>query len=431
MSEETDPVPYYLMPVAAMLGTYAFCAFLNACYKVYKVCTFGDPKSTKNRLRTPPTPIKSKSFFFLILSIILCVLAYGYVCATINNAIEDLTYEQQQALYLFDPYEILGVTEDSTLTNIKSAYRELSRIHHPDKGGDEKAFHRISMAYRTLSDETANNNWKVHGHPDGPRASQPTLNFALPSWLLHPEGNVALALLVMYLGMFVAIIVYTIRYVTQSEQQQKKKAFDNSVAGSDASYLASHLSPDSTHFDVLFYVATTPENIEIAADALKKAEELRKKRLDYLNPKKVGGNSTHDDSSFDLNGDWGDEDDENETEEQKAAKILAKKSEEDKAFLRKQVMEATGNDQDGKNLRIEGIDDGVLGQKWVETILKKSGNWPPKQFLAGKENMTFSNMDNKGYALTAMDHPAVRRNLCMTTGRVNSVLLNTHPELSM
>ena len=51
------------------------------------------------------------------------------------------------------PYEILGVSKDSSKSEIKKAYRKLALENHPDKGGDEEKFKRISEAYSVLSDD--------------------------------------------------------------------------------------------------------------------------------------------------------------------------------------------------------------------------------------------------------------------------------------
>lgn len=51
-----------------------------------------------------------------------------------------------------NPYEVLGVKEDATDQEIKTAYRQKSMEHHPDRGGDEKRFHIVNLAYRVLSD---------------------------------------------------------------------------------------------------------------------------------------------------------------------------------------------------------------------------------------------------------------------------------------
>eukprot|EP01083_Nonionella_stella_P145996 458608_1 len=49
-------------------------------------------------------------------------------------------------------YETLEVSKDADAKEIKKSYRRLSRIHHPDKGGDEHKFKEISAAYEILSD---------------------------------------------------------------------------------------------------------------------------------------------------------------------------------------------------------------------------------------------------------------------------------------
>jgi DnaJ-class molecular chaperone len=49
-------------------------------------------------------------------------------------------------------YDILGVSNTANQDEIKKAYRKLANQHHPDKGGDEKTFKDISVAYDTLSD---------------------------------------------------------------------------------------------------------------------------------------------------------------------------------------------------------------------------------------------------------------------------------------
>jgi len=52
-----------------------------------------------------------------------------------------------------DFYKILGVNENASQDEIKKAYRKLAVEHHPDKGGDENKFKKISEAYDTIGDE--------------------------------------------------------------------------------------------------------------------------------------------------------------------------------------------------------------------------------------------------------------------------------------
>lgn len=56
-------------------------------------------------------------------------------------------------------YQILGVKESATQDEIKKAYRKLAVEHHPDKGGSEETFKKISEAYDTLSDQNKRNQY--------------------------------------------------------------------------------------------------------------------------------------------------------------------------------------------------------------------------------------------------------------------------------
>lgn len=49
-------------------------------------------------------------------------------------------------------YEILGVSTDANIEQIKKAYRILALQHHPDKGGNAETFKQLSEAYQILSD---------------------------------------------------------------------------------------------------------------------------------------------------------------------------------------------------------------------------------------------------------------------------------------
>lgn len=47
-------------------------------------------------------------------------------------------------------YNILGILPSATATQIKDAYKKQSMQYHPDKGGDESMFKKISDAYEVL-----------------------------------------------------------------------------------------------------------------------------------------------------------------------------------------------------------------------------------------------------------------------------------------
>ncbi len=52
-----------------------------------------------------------------------------------------------------DYYKVLGVEKTANKAEIKKAYRNLAKKHHPDKGGDAEKFKEINEAYEVLSDD--------------------------------------------------------------------------------------------------------------------------------------------------------------------------------------------------------------------------------------------------------------------------------------
>jgi hypothetical protein len=82
-----------------------------------------------------------------------------------------------------DCYAILGLTSDATLADVKKAYRELARQHHPDRNNADPGvidrFRRITEAYEYLSahlEDNANGN----GHSRPGSAAPPRADVGMP-----------------------------------------------------------------------------------------------------------------------------------------------------------------------------------------------------------------------------------------------------------
>ncbi|KAF9915824.1 secretory subunit [Lobosporangium transversale] len=94
----------------------------------------------------------------------------------------------------WNPFDILGIPDNATPKQIKSAYRGLSKIWHPDKVKADKRdeadakMAEINKAYETLTDDATRENWEKYGHPDGSRSSM-TMSIALPPWLVEAHNN--------------------------------------------------------------------------------------------------------------------------------------------------------------------------------------------------------------------------------------------------
>ena len=70
-----------------------------------------------------------------------------------------------------DYYKILGVTESSSQDDIKKAYRNLAKVHHPDKGGNEETFKEIAEAFEIIGNPEKRKNYDLSRKGGSPRQS--------------------------------------------------------------------------------------------------------------------------------------------------------------------------------------------------------------------------------------------------------------------
>jgi len=111
----------------------------------------------------------------LILTWVILFIVVYYMLPVVNEKEE------------FNPFVILNVYEEASVSEMKHAYHELSKQHHPDRGGDPEKFKEITQAYKILTDELAKENWRKYGNPDGLKELR--FGFAIPKWSADPKNS--------------------------------------------------------------------------------------------------------------------------------------------------------------------------------------------------------------------------------------------------
>ena len=61
-----------------------------------------------------------------------------------------------ESSYLINPYKLLGVNCNSTISDLKKNYYNLSLLTHPDKGGSGKDFNIVHLAYNYIKEQLNN-----------------------------------------------------------------------------------------------------------------------------------------------------------------------------------------------------------------------------------------------------------------------------------
>uniref|UniRef100_K3W4Z7 J domain-containing protein n=1 Tax=Globisporangium ultimum (strain ATCC 200006 / CBS 805.95 / DAOM BR144) TaxID=431595 RepID=K3W4Z7_GLOUD len=154
------------------------------------------------------TPKRTRSAAFAVhIAMLVLALALFYQCLQQLQSVDTSG--------VFDPYEILKISERASLREIKKAYRTLGRELHPDKNLDNPRaaaqFTRVTKAYEALTDREGIENFKKYGHPDGRQSS--FMEFAFLS-AFSDSGSGSSSLFVLgYFGIVfggIAWIVYTL-----------------------------------------------------------------------------------------------------------------------------------------------------------------------------------------------------------------------------
>ncbi|ROT36050.1 translocation protein sec63 [Sodiomyces alkalinus F11] len=132
---------------------------------------------------------------------------------------------QRTAPKIWNPYDILGISDSSTEQAIKKRYKTLSRTLHPDKARPDAAKNEtveslntawvdISKAYQALTDEEVRNNYIQYGHPDGKQSF--SIGIALPPWIIaHGNEKYVIFLYTALLGVLLPYLVGSWWYGSQ------------------------------------------------------------------------------------------------------------------------------------------------------------------------------------------------------------------------
>lgn len=471
-------MPYPYMPVAAALLYILIVSLLRAAYVYFIHQTTIRSKQraqVSKSMRTPPILAKQRHHermrpslpreFWIFVTVALCALVgYSFAVGQVQGALAKIQHAQ------FDPYATLelSVTDVAAgnTTLITNAYRTLLQRYHPSnkETGDPQQWQAITLAYRTLTEEAAKLNWERYGHPNGVLLT-PWFDFPWPppAWLsikqfvLKPSKKLEAelpdipvwcerAMLAVYAVLTLLTLAYGLRLYYQTalaetddpdeEDDDDDNDDDNpldmnammTILPADFAYLANTAKASMTRWELLTMIVASPGNLKWATKDLSKIDKIRRERIkadqdqeNSPNKKKKKQDPTMDFDALLNEGGWADVDDEDENEEEREARIKAQQAEEEK----QKDMEQLNETQEKSVQLLEDLDDGVLGQKWVEQTLKSVGAWPP-QDLGVLQGQRFA---YKGQDLAPLDHPGIRRMLCMISGRLNSQMLNSHNEL--
>ena len=132
--------------MVAALGCYTVGALVHLLRRLYVRLSSSGAAGLEAQLAHPWKKMAAQ-----LGSAAAAMAAYGRVVSLVEAGLANAR--------VFDPFDVLGVATGANSTAIKRAYRSLSLVHHPDKGGDLLRFQELALAYKALHDLVACANW--------------------------------------------------------------------------------------------------------------------------------------------------------------------------------------------------------------------------------------------------------------------------------
>ncbi|KAF4981344.1 hypothetical protein FZEAL_2829 [Fusarium zealandicum] len=131
---------------------------------------------------------------------------------------------------LWNPYDLLGISESANEKQIKSHYKRLSLKFHPDKIRPDPAknetveslndyYVELTKAYQALTNEDVRNNYIQYGHPDGKQSF--SMGIALPKFMVSDgNGKYVVLLYTLLLGVLLPWMVGSWWYGTKRRSKE-------------------------------------------------------------------------------------------------------------------------------------------------------------------------------------------------------------------
>ncbi|KAG6915041.1 hypothetical protein DXG01_013771 [Tephrocybe rancida] len=182
--EAGNMAAYFLITFLALVLVPTTLMSLKSAKKTLSGCQCQPCIEQRQRIRASKATFSKKTYFLIAGWSLLGYIGYKVAHAEVDNK-------------LYDPFEILGISVGTAEKEIKSHYKKLSKLYHPDKvkatanitiEAIQNRFVEITKAYKSLTDETIRENLEKYGNPDG--RIDVSMGIAIPKWIVEGKNNI-------------------------------------------------------------------------------------------------------------------------------------------------------------------------------------------------------------------------------------------------
>ncbi|RXK35529.1 hypothetical protein M231_07208 [Tremella mesenterica] len=258
------------LAIILLPATYILTAFSDT---TKPLCTCSECQDARSRVLQVEKRNRPSRFRRRILPLLLGWTFLAYLCYALATA------PRIAGETVYNPFEILGLSDSSSDKQIKKHYKKLSLQFHPDKikladnqtkeDADAK-FVELTKAYKSLTDEVTRENLAKYGNPDGPQQREDKI--AIPQWVV--EGKNSIAVLAAYALLLGGGIPYVVGRWWFSQRQLTRDGILN--ASAETFFLS--LREDTDFFSLIALLASAVEFQALLAGKKAGSKKERKER---------------------------------------------------------------------------------------------------------------------------------------------------------
>ncbi|ORX34164.1 Sec63 Brl domain-domain-containing protein [Kockovaella imperatae] len=216
---------------------------------------------------------RKRKFWRRIVPLVLGWSLFAFLCYRISQT------PMMEGDKIYNPFEVLGISDSSTEKQIKKHYKKLSLLFHPDKivlgpnqtqADADAKFVELTKAYKSLTDEVTRENLAKYGNPDGPQQREDKI--AIPKWVV--EGKSSIGVLAAYgllLGGGIPLVVGRWWF------SQRRMTRDGVLNGT-AELFFHHLQEDTDFGSLVALLSCALELVPILAGGRRGSKKERKER---------------------------------------------------------------------------------------------------------------------------------------------------------
>ncbi|WWC88015.1 uncharacterized protein L201_002918 [Kwoniella dendrophila CBS 6074] len=237
------------------------------------LCPCPQCSTSPRRISSIKSTKRKRRFLKKAIPLAIGWLLFGYLCYSLSQA------PALEGETIYNPFEILGLSDSSTEKQIKKHYKKLSLQFHPDKlklSGNqtkedaESKFVELTKAYKSLTDEVTRENLAKYGNPDGPQQREDKI--AIPQWVVEGKNSIWV------LGAYGLVLGGGIPWIVGRWWFAQRKLTRDGILNPTAEIFFHQLREDTDFFSLISLIASALEFTAVLGAKKKGSKKERKER---------------------------------------------------------------------------------------------------------------------------------------------------------